>query len=324
MATTVMSDLNTLPKFYSKVWLEVLNPGPAIMEFATKKKLEQGSGNNIFFPRAVARSTVVSAALQTDGTVMTTQKFVDAQVSAVIQQFGDGVAMSDLTNLTALNSTVTEATKSLGIQAKNVIDKRILEGCYNTSATATGAGFSMFFYNTVGNSQLGISTSAGFTYADETEYAIKAETLRAASGVLRSRNVEPFEDGMFALIAHSDTASRLRADSEWQNAFIYTDAESVRKGIASAYEGVKIVIDNNVTTSANGSVGATLYYSVLLGRGAIGATELDGGVKFFAKKPGSSTTNDPADQFITLAWKANFTSKILNVSSGLVVITADA
>ena len=324
MAVTAIADLNTLPKFYSKKWLEKLGAGPAIMEYTTQVPLEKNSGTTIFFPSMSNRSTTVSAALLTEGVAMTPQKTVDTQISAVVVGYGDTVSISDLSNMTALNGTVQQTTETLAEQAERVIDKKIIEVAYGTSSVPTSLGFSCFTWNTVGDTDLGTSTSAYSTYVGNTEFRMKAETLRAAKAKLRARNVNAFDDGMFALVCHSDTSSRLRADSEWQNAFIYTDANAVRKGISSAYEGVKVVEDNNIQTSANGSGGNTLYYSVLLGRGGLGTTKLDGGVKFFAKRPGDTTTSDPADQFITLAWKAHFTAKVLNVSSGLIVVTADA
>jgi N4-gp56 family major capsid protein len=103
-----------------------------------------------------------------------------------------------------------------------------------------------------------------------------------------------------------------------------TDPENLRKGVAGTYGGAKIVIDNNITTSANGSAGATIYYSLLMGRGALGATELDGGIHTYAKKSGESDTSNPINQFVTFGYKANFVSKILNLSCGLVILTADA
>lgn len=324
MTTTAMSDLNTLPKFYSKTFLDILGPGPEAMQFLIKKPLTGGNGSTIYFPRLTARSTVVSAALQTDGTVMTPQKIQDSQVSAVIKQYGDSVALSDLTELASINGTVEEAAKTLAVQAKNVLDRLILEEAYGTSATATGAGFSVFSYNTVGAVENeGFAMSAIWVSLGTTEHRMKASTIRAAAAKLRARNVNPIDGSYYALLVHSDTAARLRADSEWQTAYQYTSPESLRSGTASPYEGVKVVVDNNITTSANGSNGATCYYSVLLGQGAMGATELGGGVSFHTKKSGETTTSDPANQLVTLAWKANFVPKRLNVSCGLVVVTAD-
>lgn len=322
-AYTASTDQNTLPKYYSKVFLERLVVGPKMMQFAIKKNLPAGNGTTVLFPRIVNPSVTVSAYKLTEGTIVSTEKVVDAQVSAVIEQFGNAQAVTDITNLTAINGMVEEATKALADQADSILDQRIIQEAYGTSAVPTGAGFSCFAWNTAGDADLNASTSAYGTYVANTEFRMKAETVRAAVTKMRARNVQPFEDGYFALVVHSDTASRLRADSEWQNAYVYTDAESIRKGVTSAYEGVKVVVDNNIKTSANGSGGNTLYFSVLMGQGALGATELDGGIRFYANNEGASKA-DPINQFSTIGWKANFVPKRLNVSCGLIVITADA
>jgi N4-gp56 family major capsid protein len=322
-AYTASTDQNTLPNYYSKVFLERLVVGPKAMQFCMKKPLPKGSGTAAYFPRIVNPSDTVSAYKLTEGTIISTEKVVDVQVSALIEQFGNAQAVTDITNLTAINGMVEEATRALADQADAILDQRILQEAYGTSATPTGQGFSAFAYNTVGGTDLGTSTSAFGTYVGNTEFRMTAATLRAATGKLRARNVKPFEDGYFGLLVHSDTASRLRDDSEWQSAYQYTDPKSIRMGITSAYEGVKVVVDNNVTTSANGSGGNTLYYSVLLGQGAMGATELDGGISFYATNEGASKA-DPINQFTSIGWKSNFVPKILNVSCGLNVITADA
>jgi len=322
MAYTATTDVTTLPAYYSKVFLERYNPGPKMMPLCIQTPLEGGSGTTIYFPRVTNFSTTVSAYKLAQGTIVTPAKFADAQVSAVIEQFGNAVGVTDLTFLTAISDTAAEVSRTLANQAANILDARIMQAAYDTSATPTGAGFSCFAYNTVGATDLGISTSAFGTYAGIVEYRMKAATIRAAAAKLRARNVPPMEDGMFALVTHSDTSARLRGDTEWQNAYIYTNADDVRMGVASAYEGVKVIVDNNITTSANGSNGCTLYYSILLGSGALGATELDGGIKVMTTPP-TADKADPLGQFGTLGWKANFVPKILNVSGGLIVVTAD-
>ena len=321
-AYTGTADLATLPKFYSKVFLERLNPGPKMMPLCIQKPLDNGNGTTIYFPRLSNFSYTVSASLLSEGTIASTGKVADAQVSAVIEQYGYPVALTDLSNLTAINDTVAESTRALADMANNVLDKRIINEAYGTSSTPWGGGFSAFAYNTVGKVDLAGSTSAFGTYVGITEYRMKADTLRQAVAKLRARNVQPFDDGYFKLVVHSDTATRLRADSEWQNAYQYTDADSIRMGVTSAFEGVQVIQDNNITTSANGSAGNTLYYSILLGHGGLGATELDGGVHFYTT-PANAEKADPLAQFITIGWKANFVPKRLNVSCGLVVVTAD-
>ena len=293
-----------------------------MMPLCIQKPLDSNAGTTVYFPRMVTPSLTVSAAKLTEGTIVTPTSITDAQVSAVLEQYGQALGITDLTQLAAINGTVEETTKALADQANNILDQRIMQEAYGTSATPTGAGFSCFAYNTVGKTDLGSATSAFYTYAGITEYRMTADTLRQATAKLRARNVNPMDDGYFAAVVHSDTATRLRADSAWQTAYQYTDPESIRQGITSAFEGVKVLVDNNITTSANGSAGNTLYYSILLGHGGLGATELDGGVHFYTAGGGASKF-DPIDQVIMVGWKANFVPKRLNVSCGLVVVTAD-
>jgi len=324
-AYTATSDVaGFIPNFYSKTFLERLLPGPIMMDYCIKKPLPTGNGTVAYFPRMVNSSTQVSAYKLAQGTVISTEKIDDAQVSATIEQFGNAKALWDLTELTAINGTVEETVKELADQARNILDKRILHEAYGTSATPTGAGFSVWTWNTVGNTDLGASTSAYGTYVGTVEFRMTAETISFAVNKLRARNVKPMDDGLFALVVHTDTMTRLLQDSDWQTAYQYTDPENLRKGVAGTYGGAKIQVDNNIYTSANGSAGATLYYSVLMGHGALGVTTLDGGVQTFAKKSGDTDTSNPINQFVTFGWKANMVPVRLNVSCGLIVITADA
>lgn len=325
--TTTTNVAGFIPNYYSKIFLERLQPGPKMMEFTTKKPLPQNAGKVAYFPRMVVDSTVISAYTLTEGTVVTPDLIDDAQVSCTIQQFGRAAGITDLTEMTAINGTVEEAVRALGDQANNIIDRRIMEEAYGVSAAGdinapAHLGLSSISFNTVAGAEGGAMSAYG-SYTGTTEFRMKASTVRNGVKWLLAKNVKPFDDGFFALVVHSNSAMRLQADSEWQTAYQYTDPENLRKGVAGTYSGAKVVIDNNIATSANGSAGATLYYSLLLGRGCIGATELDGGVKHYTVA-GGAAKGDPIDQFITIGWKANFTAKLLNKNCGVILITADA
>ena len=285
-----------LPNYYSKVFLERLQPEPILMQYCTKKPLPQNNGKTVYFPRMVVSSTTVSAYKLAEGTVISTEKIDDAQVSAIVEQFGNAKALWDLTEMTAINGTVEETVREIGDQARNLLDRRIIEAAYGTSATPWGgSGFSGFAFDTALATEA-LAASAAFGGLNKTTYRMTAATVRAAVQKLRGRNVQPLDDGFFALVVHSDSAMILQADSAWQSAYQYTDPENIRKGVAGTYAGAKIQIDNNIYTSANGSLGAVVYYSLLLGKGALGVTELDGGVKTYMKKSGDSDTSNPINQ----------------------------
>lgn len=318
---TATSDLNTLPKYYDKVFLERLLPIPVMRDAALKKPLPAGSGTVAYFPRMTNSSTTVSAYKVTQGTVISTEKIQDVQVSATIETFANAKAIWDLTELTAINSEVEETVKEIGQQAGNIIDKRIMETAYGTSAAAWGGGFSVQFANlNSGSDWTNVSAAGGYIGTSRT---ITTPMIRQWVKIMRARNVLPGADGLYTLVVHSDTEVAIQADSTWQAAYQNTDPEQMRKGLFGIYGGVKMQRDNNIFTSANGSSGATLYYSILLGEGALGVTELDGGVKTYTKRSGDQDTSNPVNQFITFGWKIFFVPVMLNVSCGLICVTAD-
>lgn len=209
-----------IPNYYSKVFLERLQPEPIMMQYCVKKPLPQNNGKTAYFPRMVVSSTTVSAYKVAEGTVISTEKIDDAQVSAIVEQFANAKALWDLTELTAISSTVEETVVEIADQAKNIIDRRIIDEAYGTSATPWGgSGFSCFSYNTAAATADVIAPSVIFAAASTTEYRMTAATLRAAVKKLKGRNVSPLDDGFYALICHSDTAMQLQADSSWQAAY---------------------------------------------------------------------------------------------------------
>jgi N4-gp56 family major capsid protein len=212
-----------IPNYYSKVFLERLQPGPKMMEFVTKKPLPLNAGKVAYFPRLAVDSTVISAYTLSEGTIRDTDKIDDAQVSCTIQQFGRSAAITDLTEMTAINGTIEEAVRGLGDQANNIIDRRIMEEAYGTSATGdvnapAHLGLSSIAFNTVAGAEGGAMSAYG-VYTGTTEFRMKASTVRNGVSWLLAKNVKPFDDGFFALVVRSNTAMRLQADSEWQTAY---------------------------------------------------------------------------------------------------------
>lgn len=324
MATTTTANASaTLPNYYSKLFLERLQPGPIMMDYCMQQPLPPGNGTVMFFPRMSVTSTTPNSYKITEGTIITPETFSATAVTATIVQYANAKGVTDLTELTAISTTVTEVVKELADQANNVLDKVILQTAYGTSAFVTPTsttGFSVVF----GNIDLGASTSAGPVYAGGTEFTMTTSNIRRWTKKLRARNVQPFDDDLYALIVHSDTEMVLQADTTWQNSYFYTDPENPHRGVFGKYGGVKVVTDNNIFQSANGSGGNTLSYSVLLGRGGLGASMLAGGVQTFTKRSGDQTTSDPVNQLVTFGWKANFVPIILNPSCGLIIATADS
>lgn len=314
-----------VPVFYNKKFLErLVQKGMPAMEVVTKTKLPEGNGVTAYWARMTNNTTTLSALriqFSAGREPIGTENVTSAQISGTVEKYGYAVGVNDVTKMAAINDTITETVQNNADQAAISVDKRILEEAYGTSATATGAGFSMFFYNTAGAADAGTSTSAGFTYAGTTEYAMAASTIRAAVGKMRTRVVPTFEDGFYRMLVHPNTSLKLQADTTYGAAYVYTDPSGIRSGEPKPYAGTLLIEDSNIKTSANGSNGATLYYSVLVGKGALGATELLPGVKSYTVS--GADKYDPIDEVTAVGWKVAFASARLNVSSGLIIVTAD-
>lgn len=314
--------------FYGKTFLERLLPKVVMMNYVTKSPLPKNNGTIVYFPRMTTPSTTVSASriqYSAGREPITPGNIVSVSVSATVEKYGNAVALQDVVQLAAISSTVTEATNNMADQAALVLDTRIIEEAYGSSSNAVPSSthFSSFAFNTVAGTEVSVTYSTYFTWLDAASHKMTTAALRAAAKKLMGRNVPRREDGFYALICHSDTAMQLQADTTWQAAYQYTDPENMRKGVAGSYGGVKIQIDNNIKSSALGSGGSVVYYSLLLGDGALGVTELDGGINYYTVAGGASKY-DPIDEFITIGWKAIMVPAVLNLSSGLVVLTGDA
>ncbi len=69
------------------------------------------------------------------------------------------------------------------------------------------------------------------------------------------------------------------------------------------------------------NVGHNCNLTLIMGKGALGMTELDGGVKFILHTP--EKTADVFELYSTLAYKVRAAAAVLNPSCGVILITQD-
>jgi N4-gp56 family major capsid protein len=322
MAHTGSTDMSSIPQYYNLRFIERLIPQIAMMDIVEMRPLPANSGTVMYFPRISNSSTTVSAYKSTEGTAVTPEKIGDIRVSATVEKYRNAKSIWDVAKITALNGYFDAAVDEQADQASQIIDKRILESAYGTSAASWGGGFSIQFADLVsGTDWSSVSAAAGYIGTSKT---ITAAMVRRWVGILRSRQVKPYDSGFFQLVVHSNTEMAIQADSTWQVAAgAYTNPELMQKGLFGRYAGAEMRRDNNVYTSANGSSGATLYYSLLLGRGSMAVSQLNGGVQTFMKESGDQDTSNPVNEFVVFGWKIMFVPVILNVSCGLICVTSD-
>lgn len=329
MALTTSGTMSSIPQYYHKKFVERLAVNPGLYDVLEKRPLPENSGTTMYFARMSASGTIPENYLSTEsGTAVTAEAAADVRVSATIQVFRNAKRISDLGKLTALSTFWDAVVEEQASQAANIVDRRILESAYGRpinhlsgigAQNVTADCFSVI----VASGSYAGTTAVQNTIASKS-LPIIASYIRFWCKVLRARNVQPFfEDGMYLLVVHSDTEMQIQADSTWQAAYAYTDPENMRKGLFGQYAGVKMLRDNNIVASAMGSAGAVLYYSVILGKGAMAVSDLNGGINTYIKESGPQDTSNPVNEFSSFGWKVMFAPKVLNVSCGNICVTTD-
>ena len=347
MATTTTANIALfLPKYYDKTFLEVFEPIPKAADYCMQKPLPLHQGKVAYFPRMTATSDLPGSYFITEGTTITPETFVDEQIIAHIVQFANAKGITDFAELTAIDSTTEEVVKNLAVQANNLLDKQILAAGYNSGAvgyemmsdissgSSVGTSFGGFpvmfanasFAGSASTAQTDLSaTKAGLISAINSmggvDSAVSAAVIRRATGKLKAKDVTPLEKGYYAFLCHTDIAMTLLADSSITDLYKYTDPENLKKGIVGMYANTLIVEDNNIAKAPTaGLTSGPVYFNMLIGRGALSVTKLDGGVSTYTKPAGSAGTADPVDQTATFGWKANQAAVITNTNGGLIVM----
>lgn len=301
--------------YFDKLGLERLLANTVMYDLGTKKAIPQNSGTTMQFHRYYNLSQTVSAAQLTEGTAPTAGKLSATNVSATILQFGTSIQISDLLEMSAVSDVVEDAVQQLGEQAAQIVDKKILEVAYGTSSIPTGAGFPIA-YSDGSVAALSTVTSA---------HTLNTAKIRYSIGVLKSKNAKPMDDGYFAYITSPTAARFLEGDTAWQAAYQYTTPENLRNGELGKIAGARVYESTNITSTTSGTgatMATTAFFSVVLGRRALGVSELDGQFKVYRVPNTQIDHANPLAQYSTVGWKASFVPVILNASAGLIHVSS--
>jgi N4-gp56 family major capsid protein len=139
--------------------------------------------------------------------------------------------------------------------------------------------------------------------------------IRRAVMTLKKNKAKLFPDNYFKSIIPVTSVYDLRGNSEWLDAYRYTDATVIRNGEIGTLHGVRFYETNNEVIDAGaGAGGADLYSTFVFGMNAYGIINLEGqpGSRIIIKQSGPQDTSNPLDMYSTIGWKAYFVAKCLN------------
>ena len=326
MATTLTSSTGmaaAISTFYDKLALEYLIPQLKLYQFASKKPVPKQSGVNVIWRRYSVPS--IGDTL-TQGTAPSARALSAVTVSAGLQQIGDVIGVSDLLELTAVDSQIEEAVRELADGAALSVDT------YLRNAVIDGAGViiervSGTFSNT--NTRSAVST----VYSGDT---LVGSVVDHAAARLKRLSVKPFSDGYYVWITHPLAGAQLMQETgtagQWLDVYKYATPENIYAGEIGRYKGFRFIEVGTATSATYGSVyvgssqstsatSVCAVYNMAFGQGFFGITEMEGGVQTFVKTANPYDKSDPINQFSTIGYKITLAAKLLNVSAGVVVPT---
>lgn len=240
--------------YYSKTGLDRLEKIFQFRQVCEENMLSRNSGKTIQWFRYSNFGAATTPT--TEGQVGTGLSMTSKILAATVSQYTAFITVSDLVNMTAIDSQVAAASSLLGYQAGLSVD------------TMTR--------NVIDAESGGTNQAILGTYA-------RVADLRNYRTQLQAIDVQPYENNMFKVIAHpfitydivNDPAAGGLADI-----FKYTQPDSTPlvkyedRGRVTAVGGCELIESTNVKTGTSGS--NTTYRMYAFGRGAVGCVDLEG------------------------------------------------
>ena len=328
--TNVTSLANTIKTYYDRMLLEVLDPQLKFFQFGIKKALPKNEGTSVLWNRPNKLATGYVLAEGSTMALSAANALSTDKVSAVIRQFGGFTTISDLVDLTSITDVMKMASERLGQQAGETIERVIIcenfiqnVPALNTSAhhlIKTSTETTDYWGSVSGVSVLSVPGGPVATVSSSSVMTVS--DVRSSVYNLKKLNVAPYEGNDYVAIINTETAEDIVGDSTWINFHQYAapGQANLYNGEIGKIYGCRFVETNNGPavrgSNAGGTASTIAYGTVIMGKGFYGVTELDGGIKTYITQGASKA--DPLNQLTTYGWKANFISKTLNASAGLV------
>lgn len=295
MSSTTTGLAEHMSIYYDKRFLERAKLMLKYDVGAVVKPLPMNSGKTVYFNRMTPLA--VATTPLTEATNPSAVDMTSTIVSAVVAEYGNYTKVGSLYETTTIDVGLREHVDVHAQNAGETIDTLIRD-------ELDGGGTAQ-----VVNS-LAVSAVTATDIIDGYE-------VRKAALTLKKNKALPFENGYFRAIVPVSVAQDLRGDSEWLDAYRYTDASNIRDGQIGRLHGVEFYETNNEVVSADaGSGNVDVYSTFVFGANAYGMVDIgsDSEPKIIYKRPGASDTSNPLDMFSTIGWKATFVAKVLNAN----------
>lgn len=301
MALTTTGTLpGPIKAYYEKRFLMRAEENFIVEQLGMPGRIPKGEGKTVVWNRMTSPTAKTTAL--TEGTDPTPSGLSATLVSATLSQYGNYEQVTDLLDLTAIDTTIKEVMDTLSYEATKTIDTVIW------NAIVAGG--------TVMYSTAAYSNSAGFTptrNSIDSNDVLTVYDVRRAVKKLNNFAAKPHTKDRYVVAAHPDTIFDIQGDSNWVNAHIYTERgiDAVYNGEAGELYGTRWVMTQQAPVLTNsGSAGTEVYATFFMGKEFFGVSKLQN-LETYVDSP---SPRSALRLYSDIGWKASFAVKVLNDS----------
>lgn len=290
--STTITTANAISQYWHKKALNKLEAEAVFYKLGWKDVVAPGNGktvNWVRFPLATEDTTEA-----VEGVPVVPESLTAANLSTTLRQYVAAVSFSDvLQEETFVEGGMEEAAAEFIAQKLKYTVDALNRAEINSTCTTSGSNL-----YTVATE--GTDTVASIAAGDQ----IAASDLRRMRAILANRNVPKYDGDRYAMVIHTTVEYDIRsatAAGEWMEILKRTESgikDLSKDSIVGDIFGLSIYSSSLVTSAADGAAGATVYYNVVMGKEALGISELRGKrMEIIRKKGGDSgNTYDLANQ----------------------------
>lgn len=279
--------------FYAKMLL-VAELNTILKQFGEMAPLPERSSKTIAFNRLEKFSTTASPTQLVEGIPPDADPLTINQFTAVMEQYGKLVRISEVAELTAKHPLIEATINRLGLHAAETYDILI----YNVLDAATNE------YRP--NSK---AADTDLTAADTPSY----NDLVELNALLNVQGARPLEGGDYILITSPQPYASLQRDADWKASHQLNSPEAIWRGEVGRLSSFRVVRSNSpafaVTSQAGAGDASKVYSSFAIGASAFQISDLQP-LEVSVVAPGGR--GDALKQSYLLGYKFMFKALITN------------
>jgi len=263
-----------------------------------KRSIPRRGGKRVEFRRWELFDPDLAKEGLTEGVTPEAQDIKQTTVEAEVKQYGAYVEISDLADMTQIDSIKEDSVQLLGEQLGTVMD-HVVRDAMASGATVQYAG--------------GKTNRSEIAEGD----VLSVKEIRKAITTIKRNKARTFNGGTpYFCIISPEATYQLWQDEEWVKVAQNQDKERIYKGEVGRMFGVTFIESTEAKVfEGAGADDADVHAALLFGAEAYGLIDIEGSgaIKTIQKGFESGGTEDPLEQRATVGAKIPaFTAKILN------------